>query len=730
MIKELLFEHTVSARMILWALSAALLFGLFSFWRYLPRTVGNIVLAAIRVLFILGVGWCMFRPVERRHENEHLKPRFLVIADTSASMDLAPQQGNPNRWHVVQEVLKQPWAAALASKAEIDAYGFDTEVTSKLALKDLSALPVKGASTRLRDSLRQVLDRYNGQALAGVLLLSDGLDTREVGNEWTAGPWPAPIYTVQLESPNTWEETPDVRVLRVDTPRRVVVGWKSELTALIGAAGTKGATLQVQLYENDKLVQEIPTQIPADGGTKELKFQLDHNVVGDFVYAVKVPALPRETTLDNNEFRVAVSVTDAKNRILYVEGSPRFEFKFLKRALERNKVISPIMLLQGSDGKLVPVGNSSDGSLSMSHEQLAQYKIAILGNMSGETLTEERASALVRFVDEGGSLVLLGGDEAWSPRGFEATPLKALLPFKSDGGPPREQRFTVSLTKEGQTHPALKSLVAKWTKPMPVLSIFQAKEVTQGASTVMSADDQPLIITQRFGEGKVVVILSSSLWRWQLEPGQKDEYLAFWDGLLQWLLPQVSDVSDYSLDLTADVEQLFLGDPVALTARFGGARAAQAPPPDVTLEVQAPDGRKIPFQMQPLPGNAAATKNGAGFSLDYQADTGGMHRATASVMVNGKKISSPPFSFFVKPFTPETFPLPQNFDGLKALSQASGGQYCGRDNINEVLSSIEIKMSQEERMLYRNLYDSPYLLAALMGLLVVDWILRKMRNMA
>jgi hypothetical protein len=730
MIKELLFEHTVSTAVIFWSLAGALIVAILSFWRYLPRTFGIVMLVLLRVLFIAGLGWCLFRPIERRHENEHLKPRFLVILDTSASMGLTPKKEIPTRWSVAQGVLKQPWAATLAPKAEIDCFGFDTGVTSKLALKDLAALAPKGNGTRLRDSLQQALERYKGQPLAGVLLLTDGIDTRELGDEWTAGPWPAPIYTVQLEPPDTWEETPDVRVVRVDTPRRVVVGWQSELTAVIGATGTKGAPLQVQLYENEKLLQELPTQIPAGGGTKEVKFQLEHKRVGNYVYKVKVPPLPKETDLQNHEFSIAVEVTDTKNRILYVEGVPRFEFKFLKRALERNKEISPIMLLQGSDGKLMSVGYSGAVDLTMSREQLSQFKIAILGNMSAETLGEERARALVKFVDEGGSLVLLGGDDAWSAQGFAATPLKELLPFKSEGAKAEERSFTASLTKDGQTHPALKTLASKWTRPMPVLSIFPVSSVSPGATIVMNAGDQPLIVTQRFGQGKVAVILSNSLWRWQLEPGQKDEYLAFWDGLIQWLMPQASEVSAFSIDLTADVEQLFLGDTITLTARLGGNRVAEAGQAKVNLEIQVPDGRNIPFPMQPLPANRTAAKSGPGFTVGYKADSGGMHNAVASTTVNGQKISSAPFSFIVKPFTPETSPRAENFEGLKALSRISGGQFCEQDKISEVLSSLEIKASKEDRVIYNNLYDSPYLLAALMSLLGLDWIIRKRRNMA
>jgi len=366
----------------------------------------------------------------------------------------------------------------------------------------------------------------------------------------------------------------------------------------------------------------------------------------------------------------------------------------------------------------------------MSHEQLAQFKVAILGNMGAETLGEERAKSLVKFVDEGGSLVLLGGDEAWSVRGYSATALKELLPFQNDGSEPQESNLTATLTKDGQTHPALKSLAAKWTKPMPVLSIFPVSKVSPGATTVMTANEQPLIVTQRFGQGKVAAILSNSLWRWQLEPGQKDEYLAFWDGLIQWLMPQALDISAASFDLSADVEQLFLGDTITLTARLSGSHVAQEGLPKADLEIQLPDERKIPYPMQPIPENATAAKSGPGFTVAYKADTGGMHSAVASTIVNGKKIDSTPFSFFVKPFSPETSPVAQNFAALKALSQTSGGQFCTKDTLNEVLSAVEVKESKEDRVLYNNLYDSPFLLAALIGLLGADWIIRKWRNMA
>lgn len=729
MIKELLFEHSLPASAIILGLIVSVLIALFTFWRYLPRDRGMLLLALLRVVFFLLLGWCLFRPMEKRRQNEQLKPRFLVVTDTSASMALVPQKAIPKRWDVVQEILKQPWTSEMALKAELDGYTFDSSISSKLSVKELLALEPKGQGTRLRDSLQQIADRYRGQPLAGILLLTDGLDTREVGEDWAAGTWPAPIYTVRLEPPDSWEETPDVRVMRVDTPRRVVAGWQSELTAVIAANGNKGDPMNVQLYENNKLLQELPIQIPAGGGTREVKFQLEHKQVGNFVYKVKVPPLPKEVVLDDNEFSITVDVTDTKNRVLYLEGVPRFDFKFLKRALEKSKEVSPIILLPGPDGKLMSVGHSGTVNLTMAPEQLAQFKIAILGNLDAKALGETRAKALVKFVEDGGSLMLLGGDDAWSERGFSATALKALMPVQREAGRQAEEgKFNVVLTKDGMAHPALQNIAQKWSKPMPVLSIYPGSTPSPGATIVMTADNRPLIVTQRFGQGKVAAILSNSLWRWQLEPGQKEEYTALWDGLIQWLMPQAAQVNAYTLDLSADVEQLYLGDSVALAARIGGAQAGNAGNSPVTVEIQTPDGRKIPFPM-PQTG-AGAGKGQIVFSTDYKADVGGMHNAVASATIDGHKVQSGPFSFFVKPFTPETSPRGQNVELLKTLSQSSGGQFLEKEKINDVLTALEIKTAEEERVTYNSLWDSPFVLVALMALLGADWILRKRRNMA
>jgi hypothetical protein len=192
-------------------------------------------------------------------------------------------------------------------------------------------------------------------------------------------------------------------------------------------------------------------------------------------------------------------------------------------------------------------------------------------------------------------------------------------------------------------------------------------------------------------------------------------------------MPQASQVDQFSLDLSADVEQLFLGDALNFTARAGGSRATASANIPVTVEVQTPDGRKIPYPMQP---SASAGQAGPVYSASYTADASGMCTAVARATVDGHPVESPPFSFYVKPFTPETSPKPQAVEVLRQLAKASGGQFCEQDQLDQVLSNLDIKASQEERVSYDSLWNTPFVLGGLMLLLSADWILRKRRNMA
>ena len=740
----ILYQHQIPALFIWIGLATGLLVLLYSSWRYLKPDIPTLVGLGFRIAFLGLLTWCLFLPERKDTETHTLKPRFVVAIDISKSMLMTPQEGLvSNRWSDAQTVLRQSWKNMVGVDCDIDAYAFATEVGPRIDLAATDSLVPEGNATLLRESLTKIMDRYRGQNVAGVLLLSDGIDTKEAYDDWANEPWSWPVYTFSMEPVEAWEVEGDLRIDTVKTPRRVTVGWQTELRAVVSGQGTKGQPANVQLFRDSKLIQEIPTQIAAEGGSREVVFQLDHPEVGVFTYSVFVPPLPNETSTNDNSYAVSVQVVDARNRVLYVEGPPRWESKYLTRALKSNASITPLCFVRGPNQRFITYGARGNMTADMTAEQLAFFKIVIIGNLDAEELGESRAQNLLKFVDSGGSLVLLGGSKGWGPDGFLQTSLKKLVPVKKMSDTMTEAKYPVSLTDSGTGHPAFAGDSELWQIIPPVLSLFPDAALSAGAEALVAAQApegaQPIVVVQRYGQGKVVAILTDSLWRWQLSPNanKNNPYQRFWDQLISWLSPSEKELAPDQVELFADREQLYLGDELELSARVGIRRASgeeEKPDPasssPVSCEIITPDERPLPYNMTRQNVVTPSGRSFPGFAVKFKAQQPGLHKAVATTEINGKKVVSEPVSFFVKPFTPESMPRPVNTTVLKNIARTSGGQYFDDlEALNEALSQLKPAGTEEESVQYSSLWQSVLIISCLMAFLSIEWAIRKWRNM-
>jgi len=731
----IIWEHTTPTMLIMIGVAAGVLVAAFSFWRFLKPDLATLAIILLRLLFMALLVWCLFMPEKRESLTHLLKPRFVVALDKTQSMTLAPPGETRNRWAAAQEALGMDWVKAVSAECELDVYPFDVEVRPRVTIAEARAMEPDGSATLLRDALFKLADRYRGQNVAGFVLLSDGVDTREAFDDWASGMWPWPIYTLRLEPPATWEEEPDVRVDAVNTPRRVNVGWSTELKAVVSGQGTKGQAITVQLIENNALRQEIPTQIPAGGGSRQVSFQLEHPEVGVFTYLVCVPPLEGETHTNDNAYSITVQVVDNKNRLLYVEGPPRIESKFLTRALKANPKVSSLAFLRGPGGQFFTIGPRGNMTPDMHESQLAFFKIVMIGNLDARELGEHRAQNLTKFVDMGGSLILLGGPKAWGPEGLLKTSLVKLMPVKSLATEPLEGTFPVSLTDDGRSHPAFAGDPTLWDVVPPVLSVYPDAALSAGAQAIAAANTprgmQSVIVVQRYGQGKVVAILTDSLWRWQLHPDVEKNrpYQRFWDQLLSWLSPSEKDMETQTLDLFVNKEQIFMGEDVELSAVLGG-KDRQKAEASVTVEISTPSKRKIPLA---LARQNVVTPSGAsfpGFATVFSAQEPGLYTVTAVAEIENRKVESDPLSFFVKPFTPESVPRPAKEDILRAIAQSSGGRHFeDPKDLSDFLATLKFAGKEEESVTYRSLWQNVLIISCLMALISAEWAVRKFRNL-
>lgn len=734
LLANLIFEHTAPATAILVALGAVALLSLFAFWRYFPKSWAGWAILGIRLLFLALLGWCLFLPAHQDDFVERLQQRFVILVDRSASMELSPSEDVPSRWTNAREFLREPWVRNVQREFRVDPFLFGREVEGVNRIEDLRTARPDAGGTHLRDALRNLGERYRGQDVAGILVLTDGLDTRETDDSWAVGPWGIPLHIVHLEDEADWEEEPDVRVESILAQRRVMVGWETSVTAVISGQGVGPDPVPVRLYRDGELIREVPTQVPTGGGRREVPFTISNPEVGTFTYTVEIPPLPGESNVDDNAYSVSIQVIEAENRMLYVEGVPRWESRYLSRVLRANPDLEPTILMY-LGGQFRSMGLTDEVSLELTEEDLAPFSVVILGDFSAENLGPERAGSLVRFVEEGGSLILLGGSSSWGEDGLLQTPLQPLIPFRrAITRAPSEARYRTFLTPEGRQHPAFTQGedLLDWSNLPPVLSVFPVRQLSPGATALAEVEAEgrryPLLAVQRYGDGRVLSVLTDSLWRWQLEPRDDRPFLRFWNQILNWMGPSEDDRETETFDLFADADQLYLGETINLTARVPDRLREEIDQASVRLEMELPERRRVSLSMLEQTVTTPTGMTFPGFGVEFTATEPGLHRAVARAVRADGRIESEPYTFFVRAFTAETEPRPANRELLEVLASSSGGSFGTMAEQAALLRELRGQDREETRFDQRTLWNLWLVLGCLVGLLTLEWIIRKARN--
>ena len=738
---EWIFEHSVPGSLLLLALLVSFAAVAYAVWRYLPRNPTGLGLAGLRVLFLLVLFWVLLLPGKKSALTEVVKPRFIVLLDISGSMSQsADETAGRTRWEAAMAMLDKSWTKVLRAKCLLEVYPFHADLDTPITFDQIKTLKPEGKSSHLNLSLTRLFDRLRGQELAGVLVLSDAVDTREKKDTWSEAGWAAPLYVAQLEKPGIADDTPDMRVDNVDTPRRAIVGWDTAMTVTVAGQGGKGEPFPVMLLKAGKEVEKIAVQLPPEGGSRDVQFKLPHPEIATEMYTVRIPKLPGEAQTNDNEMVVAVDVLDAKNRVLFLEDVPRFESKHLSRALFANKDITPLAFFQMPNRKMsgakewVAYGDRQGLTFDLTLDQLRLNKIIVLGDFDSEAISPEHCRTILEFVEKGGSLILLGGQKLWGEKGISKTELSKLLPFTRAGAPAVEGRFSVAWTAEGRAHPALANNPDMPAELPPVLSVFTGVTLSGGAFALADAQTdsgrQPILVSRVYGQGKVLAVLTDSLWRWVLQPGEEKPYPKFWRQIIQWMSPSESDLDKYHLELFTDAGTIAVGDPAILQSRLVIPPSETRKAWKVACKITTPSDRVIPLSMTGRNIQATGGAEIPGYVAEFTPNEPGNYRAVATVEIDGKAIESSPCLFTVRTTSQEMVLKPINEKVLKALARSSGGRYGTPEELDAALQDLRVSERRERKLEYRSLWQSPFVLACLIALLSVEWITRKLRNMA
>lgn len=660
-----------------------------------------------------------------------LKPQQNIVAilvDDSRSM--AIRQDGITRQAQAVKSLQDGVLAELQKKFQTRLYSVDSRATR---ISSLGGLQPSAPATHIGESLKQFAAETSDLPVGAIVLLSDGDDNSGgIGLDTISAlrNRRIPVHTVGLGV----EEIPhDVEIDDAIVAPRALAD--SRLAALVsfhehGYAGQK-STLTVR--DGDKVLASREVAFAGDGKIQTETILFNAGDAGAKTLQFSIDPLPDEQNRANNAVTRLVNVVNDKRRVLYVEGEPRWEYKFIRRAEDDDHVVQIVSMLRTTENKIYRQGiddpkELADGFPSKA-EDLFRYQALIIGSVEAGYFTPAQQDLIRQFVDRrGGGLLLLGGRFALADGGWGGSTLADLLPVVL---PSRKNTFHRSPATAELAPAGADSLICRlvddparnaerW-KTLPYLMDYQEPGTPKPGATVLAemkagGREMPLLVTQNFGRGRTALLATSGTWRWQMSlPLGDPSHTMFWQQLLRWL------VTDTPSQLVASVpsQMLFDDGQVKLSADVRDKNYLPAPDASVEAHILGPGGISAMVEMTPVP-DAPGT-----FQGEWTAEKPGSYLTEVTAQRGGEQIGRDVLTFQRMDGVAENFHTEQNRDLLEKLASQTGGRYWKPQELSKLPSEIAYSEAGITVRETKPLWDMPAIFLLILILLFAEWLLRR-----
>ena len=765
----------------------------------------RLTLAVVRCGVIALVAAMLCRPSLVWQRNRVEPSHVAVLLDTSLSMttrdrysdeaaasaiargaELADPRSveDRSRLDLVQAAVAGDNAAPLRRLLEhnaIQLYTFsgaaepqgyaDSEAALAPLVESVQSAKAEGMSTDLARAIRQVIDKAQGRRLAAVILASDGRSTQPTSLQDAldlAAGRQIPIFPLRIGSP---DPVRDIEVGPVRAQDGVFVNDVLAVEAQISARGLSEPTPVRVALVDERSGTTVATQTvsldsfgaqdkPSVGATT-VELHTKPTQGGTTRYRVEVAPLPGETNIQNNAERVDVTILEGGLRVLFVEGYPRYEYRYLKNALLREQTMQMRGLLIEADEQFVQEGTEPIGRFPDTPEELSRYDVVLFGDVDprGGWLTAAQMNMLLDFVgNEGGGFGLIAGERA-APHRYLGTPLEKLIPVSIDPGflgrydAPLVSGYRPRLTPEGRRSrifrfaadraasaalfDSLPELywVARTLGPKPGASVLAEHPTLRTAAGPM-----PVVVTGRYGAGKLFFQATDDTWRWRRHNGEllHDSY---WVQVARELMRDTRASQDRRYVLRTDRRTYAYGEPVRVQVEFFDAQllSQQHDTLPVAVEVQSSkfEDRKdmnvapsLNFELRTSDfaarfdvhriGPQSSIFEGAyvpphpgGFSLEAADISPRPGDRSASVLV---RVERPD----LEARRPEA-----DYEALERIAAATGGRVLELDQLESEFATVRDRSVQIPDDVVETLWDSKLVLVLFVLMISTEWGLRK-----
>jgi uncharacterized membrane protein len=714
---------------------AALTFFAYSAGR--GRKRDRIALAGIRLAILTIILICLFRPLLVVRAASPQQNFLGVLLDDSRSMQIADVGGQPRGNYVKQEfgATDRGLLKALSDRFTVRTFRFSSSATRTTQESDLT---FNGSQSRLGAALSGVRQELAGLPVAGLVMVSDGADTADAALGEALLALKAerlPVFTVGVGNERL---SKDIQVGRVATPRAALKGTTLMVDVVLSQSGFDGQKVTLDVEDEGTLVSTQDVSLPDAGTPASVSVRFTVNEAGPRVLRFRVSPQPGELVTENNAREALIDVRDRKEKILYFEGEPRFEYKFIRRAIPDSDNIIVTSLIRTADNKYMRQGVDGPDELvagfPKTREELFSYRALIIGSLEAAALTGDQLRMISEFVDRrGGGLLMLGGPRAFAEGGYAGTAVADVLPvvLERNNVQPKGtvSRVNVKPTRAGaatavtQLGPTEAASAEKWNSLPAVTTVNRIGAAKPGATVLLTGTDEsraerPMLVYQRYGRGKTFAFLPQDSWLWQMHASIAVDDLThenFWRQLLRWLVDGVPDQVEPSFTN----ERVEPGEAAQLTAMVVDPSFVELNDAAVMVTVTGPDGSIVDVPMSwdgEHPGE---------YSAAIPTKAPGWYEARLEATRAGKPVGSAVTHFRAAPGDAEYFDATMHAGTLRRIAEETGGRFYEASYTESLADDLRYTGRGVTTVEEHDLWHMPIVLMLLVGLLCAEWGYRR-----
>lgn len=708
------------------------------------KTRDRAVLVGLRLGVLFLLLFCLFRPALILKAAVPQQNFLGILIDDSRSMTIADRGEGQPRTEFVQQQLGQPDSPLLSALSQRFVLRFFRFSSSADRLSNAGDLKYEGTATHLGQALERARDELSGLPLAGLVMVTDGADTSDASLDEPLASLKArsiPVFPVGVGQEHFAH---DIQVTRVETPRSILKGTSLAVDVVISQTGYAGASVPLHVEDDGRIVSSQNVTLPPDGQSTTVRVNFTASDAGARLFRFRVEPQAAEQVTQNNARDALVEVLDRVERVLYYEGEPRSEMKFIRRAVDDDKNLRVTILQRTAEDKYLrlDVGSPDEvaGGFPKTREELFAYRALILGSVEAASFTPEQLRMLADFVSKrGGSLLMLGGRRSFAEGGWAGTPLAEVLPVQFDSGPrgqsgPFFSPITVRPTRVGATYPVTqladtdKASTLKWDD-MPSVSVVNPVRLVKPGATILltgttnNRQEQVVLAYQRYGRGKSMAFSIQDSWVWKMDakvPVNDLTHATFWRRLVRWLVDGVPE----PVMVTTSVDRVEPGEPMKLTAEVVDPTFTEVNDGQVVAQVTSPSGK-----ISTVPLEWTVARDGE-YKGTFAPDEPGMYEVKATAVRGQKDLGTSVMHTRVSAGDSEYFDAAMRSTLLKRVAEETGGRFFTPATSSALPEAIGYSGRGVTVVEERDLWDMPILLMLLLGLIAAEWGYRRKRGFA